>query len=137
MNYLIAGAAVGLLLASVWITWFCLSFFMLYKSGSLFVTNLLNNQAPSKIIFPFIILINPTAVGLGVMFSYIFAIFEKAYPESGLLSPNLFYSVMILLLSVVLFTPLLYLARGIRSLILGAMLSFVLSFGWLIPYLAI
>ena len=137
MNYLIAGAAVGLLLASVWITWFCLSFFMLYKRGSLFVTNLLNNQAPSKIIFPFIILINPTAVGLGVMFSYIFAIFEKAYPESGLLSPNLFYSVMILFLSVVLFTPLLYLARGIRALILGAMLSFVLSFGWLIPYLAI
>ena len=137
MNYLIAGAAVGLLLASVLITWFCLSLFMLYKSGSLFDTNLLNNQTPSKIIFPFIILINPTAVGLGVMFSYIFAILEKTNPGTGLLSPNVFYSIMVLVLSIILFTPLIFLSRGIRSLIIGAMLSFVLSFGWLIPYLAV
>lgn len=137
MNYLIAGAAVGLLLASVWITWFCLSLFMLYRRGSLFVTNLLSNQTPSKVIFPFILLINPTAVGLGVMFAFIFAIFDKAYPGTGLLSPNLLYSVIVLILSVILFAPLLFLARGIRLLIIGAMLSFVLSFGWLIPYLAI
>lgn len=137
MNYLIAGAAVGLLLASVWITWFCLSLFMLYRRGSLFVTNLLNNQTPAKVIFPFILLINPTAVGLGVMFAFIFAIFDKAYPGTGLLSPNLLYSVIVLILSVILFAPLLFLARGIRLLIIGAMLSFVLSFGWLIPYLAI
>ena len=131
------GAATGLLLASFWIALFCLALFNMYGSQHPFAVNLIGKQSPSKIIFPFILLINPTCAGFGVLFAFLFTIIENASPGNGLASPNLIYTGFVLLVTLMVGAPVLILGRTLWRLHLGALVSFAVSFGWLIPYLAI
>ena len=128
MDVFIAGAGTGLLLASFWITLFCLALFKLYGLG---------RHSPSKIIFPFVLLINPTCAGLGAVFAFLFVIIEKSSPGNGLGSPNLIYTGLVLLFTSMVALPVLILGRIMWRLYVWALASFALSFGWLIPYFAV
>ena len=137
MDVFIAGAGTGLLLASFWITLFCLALFKLYGSKHPFALALLGRHSPSKIIFPFILLINPTCAGLGAVFAFLFVIIEKSSPGNGLGSPNLIYTGLVLLITSMVALPVLILGRIMWRLYVWALASFALSFGWLIPYFAV
>ena len=109
----------------------------MYGNQHPFAVNLIGDRSPSKIVFPFIVLINPTCAGLGVLFAFFFAIIENTSPGNGLWSPNLIYTSFVLLITFMIAVPVLIFGKIVWRLHLGALVSFALSFGWLIPYLAI
>jgi hypothetical protein len=136
IDYLVLGIALGLLLASLFTSFFCLELFLLYRREDRFVRNLLQTRNPSRLIFGTIILMNPTFAGLGVLCAFVFAFLDQTRPGAGLASPNLLYSLSlgaIVFLSTILGT-LIFPTFKRLFLITGA--STILCLGWLLPILA-
>ena len=137
MNTLVAGAATGLLLASFLVTFFCTTLYVMYRNRNQFAIDLLENKSPSRIIFPFVVLINPSAAAGGIVFAYLFLVLEKNFPDNGLASPNLLYTGLVLFISFTMTVPLIFLAKNYWTHLVGLAIIFALLFGWLIPYLSI
>ena len=137
MNTLVAGAATGLLLASFLVTFFCMALYSMYRNRSRFAIGLLDDKSPSRIIFPFVVLVNPSAAAGGIVFAYLFLVLEKNFPYNGLASPNLIYTSLVLFISVSMIIPLILLAKNYWIHLVSMAVIFALLFGWLIPYLSI
>ena len=137
MNTLVAGAATGLLLASFLVTFFCMALYAMYRNRSRFAIGLLDDKSPSRIIFPFVVLVNPSAAAGGIVFAYLFLVLEKNFPYNGLASPNLIYTSLVLFISVSMIIPLILLAKNYWIHLVSMAVIFALLFGWLIPYLSI
>ena len=137
MNTLIAGAASGLLFASLSIAFGCFAIFVMYKNRIDPINQIFDTLAPSKIILASIMVWNPTCVVIGILFALLFSYLLDIKPVSGLLSPNFFYTFFIICISLFL----LVISHKFLSLIFRPMLGivggFLSIFGWLIPYLAI
>ena len=137
MDILIAGAASGLLFASMSIAFGCFAIFVIYKSAVGPIYEMFNTLAPSKIILSSIMVWNPTCVVLGILFAILFSYLSDIRPGPGLLSPNFFYTFFVIGISLLF----LVISYKFLSLIFRPMLGivggFLLIFGWLIPYLAI
>ena len=73
---------------------------------------------------------------LGIVLGLILMGFEDRMPEGGLGSPSLAFTLLIIFVSAVAFTPPAVLLRPARHYVLGAALVFLGVFGWLMPYLA-
>ena len=136
IDYLVLGIALGLLLASLFISFFCLELFLMYRKGNTLVLNLLQTREPSRLIFGTIILVNPTLAGLGVFCAFVFAFFDKLRPGAGLASPNLLYSLSLgsivficTIIGVIVFP-------SFKRLFLVTGAITILCFGWLLPILA-
>ncbi len=137
MNALVAGAATGLLLASFIIIFFCTVLYVMFRNRNQFAIDLLEDKSPSRIIFPFVVLVNPSAAAGGIIFAYLFLVLERNFPENGLGSPNLLYTGFVLFISFSMTAPLIFLARNYWIHLLGLSIIFSLLFGWLIPFLSI
>ena len=137
MNTLIAGAASGLLFASLSIAFGCFAIFVMYKNRIDPINQIFDTLAPSKIILASIMVWNPTCVVIGILFALLFSYLLDIKPGSGLLSPNFFYTFFIIGISLFL----LLISHKFLSLIFRPMLGivggFLSIFGWLIPYLVI
>ena len=137
MNILIAGAASGLLFASMSIAFGCFAIFVMYRNGIGAIHDMFSTLAPSKIIFSSIMIWNPTCVVIGILFALLFSYLSNIRPGSGFFSPNFFYTFFVIGISVLF----LVISYKFLSLIFRPMLGivggFLLIFGWLIPYLAI
>tara|TARA_B100000408_G_scaffold117565_1_gene95730 strand:- start:197 stop:613 length:417 start_codon:yes stop_codon:yes gene_type:complete len=136
IDYLVLGMALGLLLASIFISFFCLELFLLYRKGNSFLQRLRETQNPSRLIFGTIIVVNPTFAGVGVLCAFIFAFLEKNKPGSVLATPNILYSLSLGAI-VFLFTivgTIIFPTFKRLFLITGA--STILCLGWLLPLLA-
>ena len=137
MNTLVAGAATGLLLASFLVTFFCTTLYVMYRNRNQFAISLLENKSPSRIIFQFMALVNPTAAAGGIVFAYLFLVLERNFPDNGLASPNLLYTGLVLFISFAMTVPLIFLAKNYWTHLVALATTFALLFGWLIPYLSI
>ena len=137
MNTLIAGAASGLLFASLSIAFGCFAIFVMYKNRISPINEMFATLAPSKIILASIMVWNPTCVVIGILFALLFSYLSDIKPGSGLLSPNFFYTFFVIGISFLS----LVICHKFLSLIFRPMLGivggFLSIFGWLIPYLAI
>ena len=74
--------------------------------------------------------------GLGIVLGMILMGFEDQMPEGGLGSPSLAFTVLIIFVSAMAFTPPAVLLRPARHYVIVAALIFLGAFGWLMPYLA-
>ena len=136
IDYLVLGMALGLLLASIFISFFCLELFLLYRKGNSFLQRLRETQNPSRLIFGTIIVVNPTFAGVGVLCAFIFAFLVQTKPGSVLATPNILYSLSLGAI-VFLFTiagTIIFPIFKRLFLITGA--STILCLGWLLPLLA-
>ena len=137
MNILIAGAASGLLFASMSVAFGCFAIFVMYRNGIGAMNDLFSTSAPSKIILSSLMVWNPTCVVIGILFALLFSYLSDIRPGSGLFSPNFFYTFFVIGISLLF----LVISYKFLSLIFRPMLGivggFLLIFGWLIPYLAI
>ena len=136
IDYLVLGIALGLLLASIFTSFFCLELFLLYRKGNSFLQRSRQTQNPSRLIFGTIIVINPTFAGVGVLCAFIFAFLEQTKPGSVLAIPNILYSLSLGAI-VFLFTiagTIIFPTFKRLFLITGA--STILCLGWLLPLLA-
>ena len=136
IDCLVLGMALGLLLASIFISFFCLELFLLYRKGNSFLQRLRETQNPSRLIFGTIIVVNPTFAGVGILCAFIFAFLEQNNPGSVLATPNILYSLSLGAI-VFLFTiagTIIFPIFKRLFLITGA--STILCLGWLLPLLA-
>ena len=137
MDTIIAGAASGLLFASVSIAFGCFAIFVMYRNGVRAIQDMFKTSAPSKIILSSIMVWNPTCVVLGVMFAKLFQYLSDVRPEPGILSPNMFYTFFVISISVLLILICHRFLTIVFRPMLGIVVVFLLIFGWLIPYLAL
>ena len=73
---------------------------------------------------------------LGIVLGLILVGFEDRMPEGGMGSPSLAFTLLIIFMSAMAFTPPAVLLRPARRHVIGAALVFLGVFGWLMPYLA-
>jgi hypothetical protein len=73
---------------------------------------------------------------IGLVFGLILSGFEERVPRGGLGSPNLAFTLVVVVWSVVAFAPIAVLLRPARRYVAASALAFVAVFGWLMPYLA-
>jgi len=137
MDTIIAGAASGLLFASMSIAFGCFAIFVMYRNRVRAIQDMFKTSAPSKIILSSIMVWNPTCVVLGVMFAILFQYLSDVRPEPGILSPNMFYTFFVISISVLLMLICHRFLTIVFRPMLGIVVVFLLIFGWLIPYLAL
>ena len=102
MDTIIAGAASGLLFASMSIAFGGFAIFVMYRNGIHAIQDIFSTLAPSKIIFSSIMVWNPTCVVLGIMFALLFQYLSDISPGAGILSPNMFYTFFVIAISILL-----------------------------------
>ena len=102
MNILIAGAASGLLFASMSVAFGCFAIFVMYRNGIGAINDLFSTSAPSKIILSSLMVWNPTCVVIGILFALLFSYLSDIRPGSGLFSPNFFYTFFVIGISLLL-----------------------------------
>ena len=137
MDTIIAGAASGLLFASLSIAFGCFAIFVMYRNEVHGIQDIFNILAPSKIILSSIMVWNPTCVVLGIMFALLFQFLSDTSPGSGILSPNMFYTFFVIGISILLALICHRFLIIVLRPMLGIVTVFLLIFGWLIPYLAL
>jgi len=74
--------------------------------------------------------------GLGLIYGMVLFAAENAHPNGGLGSPNLLYTLFILLTAVIIFLPFYVLIPSARRLALFLVLTYIGLFGWATPWLA-
>jgi hypothetical protein len=73
---------------------------------------------------------------LGIVLGMVLIAVDERRPQGGLGSANLFFTVIVLLVAVIVFLPLFVLLRRSRRIVVLHAVCFVTLFGWLTPYLA-
>jgi hypothetical protein len=73
---------------------------------------------------------------MGLVFGMVLIAANDAQPQGGLGSPNLLFTVIVLMTAFVLFFPFFALVRSARRLALFLAIAFVVLFGWATPILA-
>ena len=73
---------------------------------------------------------------LGIVLGMALILVERATSQGGLGSPNLLFTVIVLILAVMIFLPPLVLLPSARRIVLFLAACFVALFGWVTPYLA-
>jgi hypothetical protein len=74
--------------------------------------------------------------GLGLVFGMVLFSAIHSQPHGGLGSPNLLYTVIVLITAFVIFLPFFVVARSARRFCLFLVVSYVALFGWATPILA-
>lgn len=73
---------------------------------------------------------------LGIVFGMMLILMERATSQGGLGSPNLLFTLIILVIALIIFLPPFLLLPSARRLVLFLAVCFIGLFGWATPYLA-
>jgi len=137
MDLIIAGSAVGMLFASLSTAFGSMILFWIARNPGPKMKLFFEKIPPSRLVFPSIVMLHPIGIALGIFFAILFSDFEHRYPSDGFASPNLVYTGLIMGLGILIFSAPAVIFRLIWMLILMLGISFVLTFGWILPYLVL
>lgn len=136
MREVIAGAFSGLLMASVTVALGPIMLFYLAKEPSPFFRALLRKIPPIYMTMGLVVLAYPTWTVMGAVGGVLYRISATEAPGGGLGSPNLVFTLAIVVVAAMMAAPVALLLRRV-ALGVGAMtLLFVGTFGWLLPFMA-
>ena len=136
MSFVIAGAASGLFMASVFISVGPVIIFVIAREPPPAFRYFLLKVPPLAIMLSLLVIAYPTWAVLGAVIGILFGASTTESSPGGIGSPNLVYSAVIVLVAVALAVPLgLLLKRALIGVVAMA-ISFVGIFGWLLPFLA-
>ena len=136
MAILAAGLATGALMAQTFIMIGCLTAFFLLKNPPPMLKPMLTRFAPGTLVLGMVAAAYPLWGIVGVVLAFLFLALENGFPGPGLGSANFVYTAGVTCSAVALTLPFLLLLREARIGITCVMLSGVLIFGWLLPFLA-
>ena len=136
MSVLIAGVASGALMAKLFVTIWCVSFFFLLKDPPPAVAALSKRVSPTALTMGLVAAAYPIWGIVGVLMAFLFAALENAAPDAGLGSPNLAYTLGICAASVALAVPVAVVFRRVWIGLAATAASAAITFGWLTPFLA-
>jgi len=137
LDLIIAGAAVGMLFGSLSTAFGSMILFWIARKPGPKMKLFFEKIPPSRLVFPSIAMLHPIGIALGIFFAILFSSLEHRYPADGFASPNLVYTGLIVTLGILIFSGPVVMFRLIWMIILMLAISFVLTFGWLLPYLAL
>lgn len=135
LDLLIAGAATGLLFGSFFITFTCVLIFFMYKDGNLIVKRMLESSTPTKFVMSVVMFSNPSFAALGVVFAFVYQVFENIYPLKILVIPNLFYMMFVVIMVIPIAALFIRLINAYYAVIFMCLGVYVVLFGILIPLL--
>ena len=136
MDILTAGLATGALMAQTFIMIGCLTAFFLLKNPPPNLKPMLTRFPPGTLVLGMVAAAYPLWGIVGIVLAFLFLALQNGFPGPGLGSANFVYTVGVACAAVSLTAPFLLLLREVRVGITCVMLSGVLIFGWLLPFLA-
>ena len=136
MSFVLAGAASGLFMASVFISVGPVIIFVIAREPPPAFRDFLLKVPPLAIMLSLLVIAYPTWAVLGAVIGILFGASTTESSPAGIGSPNLVYSAVIVLVAVALAVPLGLLLKGALIGVVAMAISFVGIFGWLLPFLA-
>ena len=136
MSDVVAGAASGFLMASVFVCAGVLMLFPLVKDPTPRLQALFKRLPPGGLVLPIVVLAYPVWGIIGAVMGLLYRVSSQLTPGPGLGSPNLVFTVAVLLGGVMLAVPFAALLRRVLAGVLAIAGSFIGVFGWFLPHFA-
>ena len=136
MSYVAAGAASGILMASVFMAVAPIILFVLAKDPAPLFRAFLDKISPLALMMGSVVLGFPVWGLVGAVVGLLYWASTEAVPGGGMGSPNLLYTVAVVVVALAVAVPLGLMLRRVAPGIAVLTLTFVGLFGWLLPFLA-
>ena len=136
MSYVTAGAASGLLMASVFIAIAPIMLFVLAKEPTPAYRATLGRIPPMALMISIVVFAYPTWALLGVATGLLYRAVDTAAPGDGIGGHNLAYSIAVVLATIALAAPVALLLRRVLLGVIALAVVFAGIFGWALPFLA-
>jgi hypothetical protein len=136
LSYVIAGMFSGLLMASVTATLGPIMLFSLAKDPTPFFKALLSKVPPIYMTLGLVVLTYPAWTLVGAVAGILYRVSLEQLPGGGLGSPNLVFTMAIVVVAIMLATPPALLLRRVIVGLAAMAVIFIGVFGWLLPFMA-
>ena len=136
MNNVVAGAASGFLMASVFVFAGAIMLFVLVKDPPPGFAPLFERLSPSSLALSGVILAYPTWAIIGAVMGLLYQISTEQAPGGGIGSPNLVFTLGVVVVSVMMAAPFVILLWRVVAGVLAIAVSFIGIFGWFMPFFA-
>ena len=136
MTYVLAGSFGGVLMALVSTTVGSLMLFFLTKEPPPWFTALEERLSPMQMTMGLVVLGYPVWAVLGGMLGVLYWASTEAAPAGGAGSPNLVFTVLVVVASVAWVAPFVAVLRRVVVGFIALAVCFALIFGWLVPHMA-
>ena len=136
MSAIVAGAAGGLLVASVFICAAMMMLFALVRDAPPGFRPILQRFPPGRLALSVTFLAYPTWGVIGVVMGVLYNISVEQAPGSGMGSPNLVFTAAVLVVTAMLAAPFVLLLRRVMAGVLAIAIAAIGVFGWFLPYFA-
>lgn len=121
-------------MASVFITVGELILFSLYKNRTPAMEPFFEKIPPARLAMAIVALAYPTWSGLGALLALLYFISAREAPGGGLGSPNMVFTVAVVVASLMMAAPIMFLLRRAIWGVVALTITFIGLFGWLMPY---
>ena len=136
VNTVVAGAASGMLMASVFVGAGVIMLFVLVKDPPPGMGPLLESLSPSSLALAGSVLAYPTWGIIGVVMGLLYQISIEQAPGGGIGSPNLVFTIGVVVVSAIMAAPFVILLWRVVPGVLAITVSFMGLFGWFMPFFA-
>ena len=136
MNYVIAGAASGLFMASVFISVGSIILFIIAKNPTPTLKAVLVKVPYMTLVVGLVALSYPVWVVFGVALGLLYRAMEGAEPGNAFGSPNVLFTAIVVGATTILSVPPAILLRRVVVGVAALAVTFMGVFGWLLPLLA-
>ena len=136
MTSVVAGAASGLLMASVFVGAGVLMLFAAVKDPSPASRAILERLRPGRLVMSGVLLAYPVWGIVGVVMGLLYRISSEQAPGGGLGSPNQVFTLAVIAVAVALAGPFAVVLRRVLAGVLAIGVAFIGLFGWFLPYFA-
>ena len=134
MSSVIAGASVGLLMASIFVSAGAVMLFVLLRETG--PHPVLERLSPIRAALSGVAVAYPAWGIVGAVMGLLYEISIEQAPGAGMGSPNLVFTLSVLLVTVLMAAPFVVLMRRVAAGVLVMALSFIALFGWFLPFFA-
>jgi hypothetical protein len=136
VSHIVAGVVSGLLMAAVFLVVVPLMMFFIFKSGPPWFLALTKRVSPMALMMGMLVFAYPTWAFVGVVLGLLLLGAEAVVPQDGLGSENLLFTLVVTVGAFVLVAPYVILTRRVTPGPAVLTLTFILVFGWVLPFLA-
>ena len=126
----------GLLMASVFIAVGELMLFFIVKKRPPELRFLLDTMSPSFMAMGIVAVAFPMWGAIGAVTGVLYQISLNEAPSGGIGSPNMVFTLAVVIVSVLMAAPFFILLRSVLPYVVALTLIFVGLFGWFLPYFA-
>ena len=136
MSAVVAGTAGGFLMASLFICAGSLMMFSLVNSPTPAFRLIFDRFPPGGVVLSIVALAYPIWGIVGAIMGILYIISVEQLPGRGLGSPNLAFTLAVVVVAVMTAAPFAVLLRQVIAGVIAIAVAFVGVFGWFLPYFA-